>query len=599
MMLRLTLAVILLGLRFAVADEHAHRYKSKEQVVVWVNGIGPYANRQETYDFFQLPFCAGPAEVAHRHESLGEALLGVNMENSGIKIDFLVPVDNEVVCKKHLDRESIEDFIYAIDRHYWYKLIVDDLPVYGYIGEVDSTKEDADPSSLQRFLYSHKTFKISYNGDRIIDVEVEAEKTPLVDVAIARQLPGTDGVLQKIEFTYSVQWIPTDAFFETRYENHISFFENKIHWFSIMNSSMIVLFTMGLVVVILMRTLKKDMVRYEGLGGEEGLLDLDKDLSDDYGWKQVHGDVFRPAKHLTALSGLLGSGLQLGLLAFVVILYAVCADMEIENGHTISIALFFYALSSITSAYYAGSYYTRNGGKDWVRLVFVSSGLVPGTVTLMVLLINFVSIYQKTSRAIPFTSMMAVFSIWLLCVLPMSLLGVVLGRNYAGLPDAVCRINPIPRPIPESAWYAEPASVVALSGLLPFGAIFIEMYYIFTSFWAYRAYYVFGFMMLVFVILVIVTSCVSVVATYFLLNSENHRWNWIILFSGGSTAGYIFLYSIYYYFARTKMHGLFQTTWYFGYTLLMCFGVFLILGFVSHYSARRFIRVIYKNIKLD
>ncbi|KAJ3257861.1 hypothetical protein HDU77_002505 [Chytriomyces hyalinus] len=573
-------------------DEHTNKYQDGEQVVVWVNGIGPYANRQETYDYFMLPYCRGIAEVAHRHESLGEALLGVNMENTGIDIRFKVPVQNKIICSKKLDSESVNDFTYAIDRNYWHKLVIDELPVYGYIGEFSV-------ETASRFLYTHKTFKFLYNGDRIIDVEIEAEKTAMVDSRSANDLNGTPGLIQKLDFTYTVEWVETDSKFEFRYKNHISFFENKIHWFSIMNSSMIVLFTMGLVVVILMRTLKKDMIRYEGLAGEDGMVEFDKDLSDDYGWKQVHGDVFRPPRHLTALSGFLGSGLQLGILAFVIILYAVCADMEMQNGHTISVALFFYALSSVISAFYAGSYYTQNGGKNWVRLVFVSSGLWPGTVALAVLVINFVSIYQKTSRAIPFTTMMAVVSIWSLCVLPLSLLGVILGRNYAGLPDSVCRINPIPRPIPECEWYAEPASIVALSGILPFGAIFIEMYYIFTSFWAYRSYYVFGFMMLVFVILVVVTSCVSVVSTYFLLNSENHRWNWTIFFAGGSTSAYIFMYAIYYFVVRTRMHGLFQTTWYFGYTFLMCFGVFLILGFVSHYSARRFIRVIYKNIKLD
>lgn len=30
-----------------------------------------------------------------------------------------------------------------------------------------------------------------------------------------------------------------------------------------------------------------------------------------------------------------------------------------------------------------------------------------------------------------------------------------------------------------------------LSGLLPFGSIFIEMYFVFTSFWNYKYYYVY------------------------------------------------------------------------------------------------------------
>lgn len=41
-----------------------------------------------------------------------------------------------------------------------------------------------------------------------------------------------------------------------------SFVSLKIHWFSIFNSFMMVLFLVGLVSMILLRTLKKDYARY-------------------------------------------------------------------------------------------------------------------------------------------------------------------------------------------------------------------------------------------------------------------------------------------------------------------------------------------------
>jgi hypothetical protein len=39
-----------------------------------------------------------------------------------------------------------------------------------------------------------------------------------------------------------------------------------------------------------------------------------------------------------------------------------------------------------------------------------------------------------------------------------------------------------------------------------------------------QVYYVYGFMLLVFLILLIVTVCVAIVASYFLLNAENYHW---------------------------------------------------------------------------
>jgi hypothetical protein len=48
--------------------------------------------------------------------------------------------------------------------------------------------------------------------------------------------------------------------------------------------------------------------------------------------------------------------------------------------------------------------------------------------------------------------------------------------------------------------------VCLLTGVLPFGSIFMEAYFVLTSFWNYKFYYVYGFMLLVFIILAIVTS---------------------------------------------------------------------------------------------
>lgn len=60
-----------------------------DEVVLWMNTVGPYHNRQETYTYFSLPFCRGPkTDISHYHETLGEALLGVELDFSGLNIDF-------------------------------------------------------------------------------------------------------------------------------------------------------------------------------------------------------------------------------------------------------------------------------------------------------------------------------------------------------------------------------------------------------------------------------------------------------------------------------------------------------------------------------
>jgi transmembrane 9 superfamily protein 3 len=58
--------------------------------------------------------------------------------------------------------------------------------------------------------------------------------------------------------------------------------------------------------------------------------------------------------------------------------------------------------------------------------------LWPGTVSLASFLTNMVAIYYSSTKAIPFGTMIAVFSIWLFLVFPLTLLGTLIGRNWAG-----------------------------------------------------------------------------------------------------------------------------------------------------------------------
>ncbi len=45
------------------------------------------------------------------------------------------------------------------------------------------------------------------------------------------------------------------------------------------------------------------------------------------------------------------------------------------------------------------------------------------------------------------------------------------------MPAPPCRVKRIPSPIPERAWFVKPWPIVLGGGLLPFGSIFIEMYF--------------------------------------------------------------------------------------------------------------------------
>lgn len=69
--------------------------------------------------------------------------------------------------------------------------------------------------------------------------------------------------------------------------------------------------------------------------------------------------------------------------------------------------------------------------------------------------------------------------------------------------------------------YTRPSVVIPLAGVLPFGSIFMEMYYILTSLMECMMYYnVFSFMLVVYIILIAVLVCTTIMAVYIVLNAE-------------------------------------------------------------------------------
>ncbi len=56
----------------------------------------------------------------------------------------------------------------------------------------------------------------------------------------------------------------------------------------------------------------------------------ERDLGDEYGWKQVHGDVFRPATYPMLFSALIGTGYQTSIVSLCVITFAILGELYTE-----------------------------------------------------------------------------------------------------------------------------------------------------------------------------------------------------------------------------------------------------------------------------
>ncbi|KAH8031807.1 hypothetical protein HPB51_020925 [Rhipicephalus microplus] len=138
-----------------------------------------------------------------------------------------------------------------------------------------------------------------------------------------------------------------------------------------------------------------------------------------------------------------------------------------------------------------------------------------------------------------------------------------------------------------------------MAGILPFGAMFIELFFIFSALWENQFYYLFGFLFLVFIILIISCSQISIVMVYFQLCGENYHWWWRSLIVSGGSALYVFAYAVFYFATKLEITEFIPTLLYFGYTCIMVLTFWLLTGTIGFYAAYFFLCKIYAAVKID
>lgn len=65
---------------------------------------------------------------------------------------------------------------------------------------------------------------------------------------------------------------------------------------------------------------------------------------------------------------------------------------------------------------------------------------------------------------------------------------------------------------------------VPFAGVLPFGAVLVELVFVMTALWEQQLYLIFGFLLSVMIILTVTCAEISIVMCYFQLCSEDYRW---------------------------------------------------------------------------
>ncbi len=515
---------------------------------------------------------------------VGEALDGNHISNSLYKINFRETKAWEKLCETHLQKADVEAFKKAIAAQYYFEFFLDDLPVRGFIGAPD----EGVGKNQKFFLFKHLHFSILYNRDRVIHANVSAD---------IHQVQVLENDAVTVEFSYSVEWTESNVAYEKRMTLfHDSFFEQdlEIHWLSILNSLVLVLLLTGFVVLILRRVLHSDFDRYARKAENP------EDEVDDSGWKLVHGDVFRLPPLVTLLSAFCGAGVHLILLGATCIVMAICGYFPFgDKGAAYATIIILFACTSFFGGLVSAGMHRHLRGTAWHWNVVLNSFVFSGPFLAISLLINIISASYRVTNALSLEMMATMFLIWLLVVVPLTILGGVAGRRLVSELNPPVRISNFVRSIPGIPLYKGQIVQFVVAGFLPFSAIYIELYYVYLSVWGRNYYTLYGILLLVSIILLCVTSCMTIAMLYFQLSQEDHEWWWRSFFNGGATGLFVYLYSCYYFFLHSQMSGFLQTAVYFIYMLLASYAFFLVLGTTGFISSYIFVSSIYSNIKTD
>eukprot|EP00727_Mastigamoeba_balamuthi_P010377 m51a1_g5962 putative EMP70 family protein (597) ;mRNA; r:166004-168001 len=586
-------AVLLLAAVAAVADARRHEYRVGQNVPLYVNNIGPYHNPTELYPYNKLPFCPLVGKKPQsKPTTLADRLEGDRpLKDISYNISFRIDLDNAPLCTRPLSVEDIETFKKAIQMAYYYEQFCDDLPIRGFIGFSDPPEPSPLAQENRYYLYLHMDFSISYNNNKIVQINATSDKSRVLELG--------DAAMEKVAFSYSVKWQKTNYPFRHRmslYKDTFFAQELEIHWLSVMNSIVLVVLLTGFLAIIVMRVLKNDFTRYESRTDVE---EANED-PDDYGWKLVHGDVFRFMPNKTLFSAFVGIGMQWLWVAFGLFALSFLGVLHPEMGGTLYVSVIvLYALTAGTGGFYASRLYRQFGGERWAWPIVLSATLFSIPLLCLFIFVNSAAAAYGSSTALRFTTIIQVFSILFFIGLPLQIIGGILGRRTADNFKAPCRTKGAVREIPSIPWYRTTPFQMMISGFLPFSAIYIELFYIYASVWGHSYYSLYGILFVVFIILLLVAACITVALTYFQLSMEDYRWWWNSFFCGGSTGLFVYAYSIFYYAYRTRMSGFLQGAFYFGYTGAACYLIFLMLGSVGFYSSLFFVRYIYSQIKVD
>lgn len=597
-------------------------YNEGDEVDLFVNHITPSLRKQDSnsrtylysYDYYfdRFHFCEPPNGKEKQSESLGSILFGDRIFNSPFEFKLLQNSTCNLLCSSNYPKEDSSFVNDKIRAGFQFNMMVDGLPVARTL--IDSKTDeifyssgfnigfDDDANNLPH-LYNHYDFYIQYHlrsdgtyrivGSTVNPRSIDYKSKDTLDVCNDEEVEPiqlSNENSKDVIFTYSVYWIPSETVWATRWDQYLHVYDPKIQWFALVNFSLIVILLTIIISHILFKNLRNDIQKYNEVN-------LDDDVIDEMGWKLIYGDVFRTPKNPMLLSVFIGSGIQILLMSVTTCGLAAFGLLSPSNRGSLATVMFvLYSIFGSIGSYYSAFIYKFFKGEDWKINMILTPTLVPGSLFLIFIFINFFLIFANSSGAVPAGTMLAVFIIWFVVNIPLSFIGTLLGLRRKSI-ELPVKVNQIQRQIPPQPKYMKTLYLSLIGGIFPFGAIAIEMYFIYNSLWFNRIYYMFGFLFFCFILMLVTCMLVTLLLIYFSLCSENYNWQWKSFFVSGGISIYVFLHAI--ILSKLNLGGLTSIILYLGYSFVIAALIGIMCGALGFLSTMYLTLHMYGQIKVD
>ncbi|KAL7581193.1 hypothetical protein ACA910_005979 [Epithemia clementina (nom. ined.)] len=618
-------------------------FKSGEEVPLKVNALTS-TRTQIPRDYYRLPFCVPDGGPKMASENLGEFLTGNKIQSSPYELHMLTETFCRKVCQITLSKLQAAKLRLHIKYQYRNNWIIDNLPSASI-----SRGQENEPlkryaggfqigflagDSEMPYVNNHVNIYVDYHkyedeGYRVVGFAVEplsvkhefqdynwdgenpeGYQKPLKTCSSNKHIQRGDiktgqvvAENEKILYTYDVIWMESEIEWSSRWDVYLSedhLVPAQVHWYSITNSILVVVFLSFLVVSILVRNLRRDIAAYNALSAIADEEEEDE-KEDEKGWKLVHADVFRPPQEQPMLYCVfLGSGAQLLVtVLFAIVLSAVGFLSPARRGSLMTAFLVVYMLSGVFAGYISSRLYKAFRGRQWQLCTVITALLFPGIAFGTFVFFNIILFFLHSSASAPFLDVIIVAAMWCCVSIPLVFVGAYFGYKAEAIAFPTVT-STIARAIPEPTnFFMQPRVAVVMAGAIPFVAAYVELFFIMTSLWMDQFYYVFGFTLIVYLIMIITCAEITVLLVYYQLCAENHRWWWFSFFSAGSSAGFTFIYSIFWFRQLAASRMVMTYLLYFGYMFLICFGMLLAFGTVGALTSLWFVRKIFGTIKVD